>query len=135
MAVADYPVPFLPFNQALHKVGLRFAQGNLDVENRERWEEVPMKEMMRTGMPTATKSLESPHGHLNTSTPRRNPFWRSLHLIIGMMLTKSTELGSCVRHNFGHEVRESLTRYEIRQSSDAAGNSINNLVNLTFNFK
>jgi hypothetical protein len=28
----------LPFNQALCKVGLRFAHGNVDVENSERWE-------------------------------------------------------------------------------------------------
>jgi hypothetical protein len=69
-----------------------------------------IKERARTGRPTTTNSLESSHGHLNASTPQRNSFWRSFRRIIGMMLAKSTELGSCVRHNFGHEVRESLTR-------------------------
>jgi hypothetical protein len=92
--------------QSLRKVGLRFAHGNLEVENRERREEVSMKERMTTTM----NSLESSPGHLNASIPRRNPFWRSLHQIVGMMLTKSTALGLCVRYSFGHEVRESLTR-------------------------
>jgi hypothetical protein len=69
-----------------------------------------MKAMVGTGMPTIVNSLESSYGHLNASTPRRNPFWRSLHRIIGMVLMKSTELGSYMRHNSGYEARESLTR-------------------------
>jgi hypothetical protein len=45
-------------DKALRKVSLRFADGNLDVENRERRKEVLMKERVKTGMPTTTNSLE-----------------------------------------------------------------------------
>jgi hypothetical protein len=61
-------------------------------------------------MPTTTNSLESSHGDLNASTLRRKPFWRPLPRSVEMMPMKSTEVGSYVRHNFGHEVRESLPR-------------------------
>jgi hypothetical protein len=65
-------------------------------------ERVPMR------MPAATDSLESTHRHLNATTPRRNSFWGSMHRIGEMMRMKSTQLSSCVRHNFNDEIRISF---------------------------
>jgi hypothetical protein len=55
-------------------------------------------------------SLESIHGHLNTQTPRRHAFWRSLHRIVVMMIFKSGDLACRVRHNFADEVRKAYMR-------------------------
>jgi hypothetical protein len=62
------------FIKALRKVDLCFAEGKTVIENRERWQEVSMKETMQTGMSTTTNSRESSYRHLNAKTPRRNTF-------------------------------------------------------------
>jgi hypothetical protein len=63
-------------------------------------------------MPTNTNSLESTHGHSNVTPPRRNSFWGSMHRIVEMMLTKSTQLSSRVRCDFNDEIRLSFKRSE-----------------------
>jgi hypothetical protein len=69
-----------------------------------------MMERVPTGMLTTTNSLESTHGHLNERTPRRSAFWGSLHRIAQMMLMRSAELDSAIRHNFNEKVRSSFKR-------------------------
>jgi hypothetical protein len=59
-------------NRALGKVGLCFKDGRINIENRERCQEVSMKERIMTRMPATTNSLKSSPGHLNAQTPRRN---------------------------------------------------------------
>jgi hypothetical protein len=97
-------------SKILHQVGLALANGNLSITSAERWQQVSMLERVPSRMPPTTNSLESIHGHLNTQTPRRNAFWRSLQRIVVMMIFKSGDFACLVRYNFADEVREAYTR-------------------------
>jgi hypothetical protein len=58
--------------KVLRKIGLCFAEGKTVIENRERWQDVSIKERGQTGIPSRTNSLEASHGHFKTKSAGRN---------------------------------------------------------------
>ena len=69
---------FLKINISLQKIGLIFFDGQISIENCERYEEVSMLERCKFRMPSTTNTLEAIHGHLNKRTPRNNIFFSSI---------------------------------------------------------
>lgn len=60
-------------NDLLEKVGLCFTD-QIEYQKEERWNQVSLFYRIQRAMPSKTNSLESSHGHLNETIPRRHNF-------------------------------------------------------------
>jgi hypothetical protein len=93
------------------KVGIRMADGQLQISVPPRGEAVSMLAKVPTKMASTTKALECFNGYCNAMTPRFHSFWSYLHRLVDMMMDKTAGFSACVRHNYAHEPREVVKRY------------------------
>lgn len=78
----------------------------IEVCDEERWTSVSLIERVNFKMPTTTNSLESSHGHLNSTIPRRNDFYTSLTRLIEFTIHKSHNFSKSYATNFNRAKRQ-----------------------------
>ena len=89
------------------KAGLSysFAANSIYVSNSEKWKQVSMLKRMDFSMPSTYNSLESCHGHLNDSTPRRNTFFIALYRIVNSINKQNKEYQRKITHNYNYQIK------------------------------
>ena len=96
--------------KTLNKAGLTYS-GAIEIQNHARWAQVSLERRIElSNMPSTTNSLESLHGHLNESLPRRNNFWASLFRLIKLCSIDKTYLQKKIKHNFNRAKYNSVCR-------------------------
>lgn len=71
----ENPEEINKINKILIKVGLFFSDGQITIQNLNKWKKVSLLGRVDVCMPRTTNTLESMHGHINESCPRRNTFF------------------------------------------------------------
>ena len=89
----------------LHKAGLGYEDGTLIIADDAIWKRVSMIERIKTHMPSTTNALESTHGHLNESIPRRNDFWPSLYRIVSSIIQREFSFRDHLKHSYSRTKR------------------------------
>lgn len=84
----------------LKKVGLIFDGQTIKVDKQKRWESVSMLYRAKYSMPSCTNQLESTHGQMNSSIPRRNSIWPSIERIMHAIMKKNRDFSSHFDHNY-----------------------------------
>lgn len=93
----------------LFKAGMCYEEGEIKIIDEKRWNQVSMIKRIDARMPSTTNSLESTHGHLNSSIPRRNDFWPSLLRLTHAMTTKTFEFNDAMKRNY-KRIRRNIKR-------------------------
>ena len=78
-------------------------------------------------MPSCTNHLESTHGHMNGSIPRRNAFWPSLHRICDNIMKKL--------QNFDSYYKQYYSNYKRKFISKCQNKSVDIMRKLIINYK
>ncbi len=93
----------------LHKVGLVFDNGELKIDEEEKWNKVSMLARIPTRMPSTTNSLEATHGHLNELVQRRNTFWTSLFRLARSIHDRDISFRDHLKHTY-QRIKRNVTR-------------------------
>ena len=104
-------------NRSLKKVGLTFTKDDIMIIDDLKWKSVSMFHRVKTRMPSTTNALESTHGHINKSTPRRNNFYGALYRIVKHVMDKSQRIEECIKINYARAKR--VTMKALKQKSES----------------
>ena len=98
----ENPEEFTKINKILLKVGLFFLDGQITIQNLNKWKKVSLLSRVDACMPSTTNTLEAMHGHINESCPRRNTFFSSMYRLISEMETKYQNISQRIKHNYNY---------------------------------
>lgn len=105
------PAELKKINLTLKKIGFKFANKIIEINDPERWESVSMLCRKKYRMPSTTNCLEATHGHLNRHVPRNNKFFTSLFRIHSELNSKYINYNDRIKHNYSYLKQKTLNKY------------------------
>lgn len=84
----------------LSKVGLTYTDNQLKILDPYKWESCSMQKRVAFKMPSCTNQIESFHGHLNATIPRRNSFYSSIKRLIDEIIQRTDNFFTNFQQNY-----------------------------------
>jgi hypothetical protein len=98
------------YARLLGMAGLGIADPSIVIQDANLWDHVSIWRGIETWTMPTTNREESMNGHLDESTARPNPFWRSMFLLAAMIFRKIRSFRVHALQDFDNEVERSKRR-------------------------